>query len=239
VIHATKPIDSIQRFLKVVDMGIIPQVIDTVVFMSKGKIDTIYTLDISVKVPDGMMSDDLARPVVLVRDLDTGKDCYEIYTYGEQLVVQPLGQTKRGKTSPLAQLALGSVRDFFAQELDVEHIVLIHGTTVMLYLRDEHKGRVIGRGGERIQLFERKLGLSISVKDLDQLPIVPAPAQLVDITKNRMVYGFDPQQYANTSIMIYVGNRVDERWIDERGHLVITEKYLIKKIHRDGLMMVE
>jgi len=240
VIHATKPIDSVQRFLKIVDMGIIPQVVDTVVFMAKGKIETIYTLEMTVKVPDGMMSEDLARPVVVIRDLDTGKDCYEIYTYGEQLVVQPLGQaSKKGKPSPLAQLALGSVRDFFAQELDVEHVVLMQGSTVMLYVRDEHKGRVIGRGGERIQVFERKLGLSISVKDLDQLPIVPAPAQLVDVNKNRVVYGFDPQQYAGTSIVLYVGNRLDERWIDECGHLVITEKYLIKKIQRDGLMIVE
>lgn len=33
VIHATKAVDSIQRFLGVIEMGIIPQVIDTVVYM--------------------------------------------------------------------------------------------------------------------------------------------------------------------------------------------------------------
>jgi len=35
VIHATRPVDSIQRFLGTIEMGIIPQVIDTVVYIDK------------------------------------------------------------------------------------------------------------------------------------------------------------------------------------------------------------
>jgi ATPase len=35
VIHATKPIDGIQRFLGHIEMGIIPQMIDTVIFIDK------------------------------------------------------------------------------------------------------------------------------------------------------------------------------------------------------------
>jgi ATPase len=35
VIHATAPVDSVQRFIGTIEMGIIPQVIDTVIYIDK------------------------------------------------------------------------------------------------------------------------------------------------------------------------------------------------------------
>jgi ATPase len=35
VIHATRAVDSIQRFLGTIEMGVIPQVIDTVIYIDK------------------------------------------------------------------------------------------------------------------------------------------------------------------------------------------------------------
>ena len=66
VIHATKPVDSIQRFIGSVEMGIIPQVIDTVLFIDKGQVSEVLQLELTAKVPDGMMSEELARPVIVV-----------------------------------------------------------------------------------------------------------------------------------------------------------------------------
>jgi ATPase len=70
-------------------MGIIPQMIDTVIFIDKGIIGSVYTLALTVKVPVGMNSEDLARPVVQVTHFYTGAVEYEIYTFGEQIVVMP------------------------------------------------------------------------------------------------------------------------------------------------------
>jgi ATPase len=39
-----------------------------------------------------MMSEDLARPVVEVKDFHTGQLVYELYSFGEQVVVMPLDQ---------------------------------------------------------------------------------------------------------------------------------------------------
>jgi len=47
-------------------------------------------LALTVKVPAGMESDDLARPAVLVHDFADKKVCFEIYSFGEQIVVMPL-----------------------------------------------------------------------------------------------------------------------------------------------------
>ncbi len=96
VIHATNPIDSVQRFIGRVELGMIPQIIDTVVFIRDGQVDKVFEMAMKVKVPTGMVEADLSRPVVEVRDFETQELDYEIYTYGEQTVVVPMKKKGRG-----------------------------------------------------------------------------------------------------------------------------------------------
>lgn len=81
VTHATKPIDSIQRFVGHVDMGSLAQVVDTIVFIHEGKVATVLVLSQVVKVPAGMNSQDLARPVIQITDFFSQKPLYEMYTF--------------------------------------------------------------------------------------------------------------------------------------------------------------
>ena len=90
VVHATSPIDAIQRFIRRVDIGMLPSIIDTVIFIDKGTIDKVYGLRMTVKLPTGLREAELARPVVEVRDVLTDELEYEIYTFGEQTVVVPV-----------------------------------------------------------------------------------------------------------------------------------------------------
>lgn len=90
VVHASSPIDAIQRFIGRVDVGMLPSVVDTVVFIDSGEVRRVYELDITVKLPTGLRESDLARPVVEVRDALTGELEYEIYTFGEQTTVVPV-----------------------------------------------------------------------------------------------------------------------------------------------------
>lgn len=71
-------------------MGIIPQVLDTVIFIDKGKIAEILQLELTAKVPDGMLSEELSRPVIVVSSFLSKRKLYEIYTFGEQVVVMPI-----------------------------------------------------------------------------------------------------------------------------------------------------
>jgi ATPase len=52
VIHASKAIDGIQRFLGTIELGIVPQVIDTVIYIDKGQLAEILHVDLVVKVPE-------------------------------------------------------------------------------------------------------------------------------------------------------------------------------------------
>jgi len=70
VIHANSPLDAVQRFIGKIELGIIPNVLDTVVFVKDGKIAKVYELELKVKVPSGMTEQDLARPVIEVRNFE-------------------------------------------------------------------------------------------------------------------------------------------------------------------------
>ena len=90
VIHANKALDAIQRFIGKIELGMIPHIIDTVIFIHGGKIEKIYELNLTVKVPAGMVEQDLARPVVEIKDFFSKETEYEIYSYGEENIIIPL-----------------------------------------------------------------------------------------------------------------------------------------------------
>ena len=108
VLHSSKPIDAIQRFLTRLELGLVPNIIDTIIFLEKGQIHDIYTLKLLVRVPTGMRESDLARRVLEVRDINY-KLKYEIYTYGEQTIIIEIDKGKiTGSTQQ--KLAIDRVR---------------------------------------------------------------------------------------------------------------------------------
>lgn len=98
VVHASTPIDAIQRFISRIDLGILPQVIDTVVFINDGEIKDIMGVRMVVKIPKGFRDEGLARPVVEVFSFfDQRRVLYEIYTFGENVVVVPIDKSVERK----------------------------------------------------------------------------------------------------------------------------------------------
>ena len=99
VVHATSPIDAIQRFIGRVELGMIPSIVDTVIFIKNGYVDKVYEVRIAVKLPTGLREAELSRPVVEVRDFLTGELEYEIYTFGEQTVVVPVKKLRKAPSA--------------------------------------------------------------------------------------------------------------------------------------------
>src|SRR3989344_127336 len=102
VLHAAAPIDAVQRFIGRLDVGMIPSVLDTIIFIERGKIEKLLTLRMVVKVPTGMVEADLARPVVEIIDFISSKISYEIYSYGEETVIIPVFEEKPNPAKLLA-----------------------------------------------------------------------------------------------------------------------------------------
>ncbi|ABL77942.1 PINc/VapC family ATPase [Thermofilum pendens] len=99
VVHATSPIDAVQRFIGRVELGMIPSIIDTVIYVKHGRVEKVYSLETTVKIPHGLKEEDLARPVVVVRDFMTGEPEYELYVFGERTFVVPVKRGGTGKVS--------------------------------------------------------------------------------------------------------------------------------------------
>ncbi len=167
VVHASRPIEAVQRFVRRVELGIVPQVVDTVIFINKGRIEKVLTLNLVVKVPSGMTESDLARPVVEVRDFATGKLEYEIYTYGEETVVVPVEE--EGVT-PLEEHARRSIQAELSRKLPFPFRIEVKKNKVVLYVAPEDVPHVIGKKGRNIAELEKEIGLPIEVKEEKQMP---------------------------------------------------------------------
>ncbi len=149
VVHCGFPIEAIQRFIGRVDLGVLPHVVDTLIFIRDGRVQKVYSLKIVVKMPAGMKDISLARPVVLVRDFETGNVEYEIYTFGDEIVVMPL--KKQAQESPITVEAPVKYRlrrrkhtviIELGPEMANREVTLYSGTRELATLSTDSKGRI-------------------------------------------------------------------------------------------------
>ncbi len=94
VVHSSSAIDAIQRFIGRIELGMLPSIIDTIIFIEGGDISSVLIIKMTVKVPSGFRDRDLARPVVEVRDYKTRQLEYEIYSFGQDIVINPIKPQK-------------------------------------------------------------------------------------------------------------------------------------------------
>jgi ATPase len=169
VVHATRGIDAIQRFIGRIELGVIPQVVDTIVFIDKGMIEKVYDLVFTVKVPHGMKEADLARPVILVKELETGRAEYEIYTYGEQVVVMPVAAEAKRKPRAAMKLAAKEIQKEISKYVRGYVEVEMQGeNNALVRVREKDIPGLIGKAGKTIDQIEKKLDMHIDVRPLDE-----------------------------------------------------------------------
>lgn len=160
VVHASNPIDAVQRFIGRLELGMIPHIIDTIIFIKGGKVETVYCLSLVVRTPTGMSEADLARPVVEVRDFETNEMKYEIYTYGEENVIIHVSGAKDSAIKRLARQQVLSVARKFDQSADVE---ILNDNKAVIRVENDSIPRLIGTKGKTIKQLEERLGISIEV----------------------------------------------------------------------------
>ncbi|MFB6079193.1 MAG: PINc/VapC family ATPase [Halarchaeum sp.] len=170
VVHATRAIDALQRLVGRVELGLIPQIVDTVVYIEAGDVETVYDVTTEVKVPEGLMEEDLARPVIQIRDFETGTPVYEIYTFNRQVVTVPLGEGGADE-SGVDKLAKNEIeREVRSATRGPVEVELRSGNQAVVYVGEDDISHVIGKGGGRIQDIENRLGITIDVRTFDDQP---------------------------------------------------------------------
>ncbi|ASJ07510.1 PINc/VapC family ATPase [Thermococcus pacificus] len=208
VVHATKPIDAIQRFIGRVELGMIPQIVDTVIFIKAGRVEKVLTLEYLVKVPSGMKEEDLARPVIEVRDFETGELEYEIYTYGEEVSVVPVKKEEKAPALKLAERRLKQEIKKFLPDVYTE-VEIVSPHKAVIYADEFDIPAIIGKKGKRITDLEKKIGISIDVKSFTEReaekPKEKIPVE-VEEKKKTIVLRVSPD-YAKKPLKFYGGEQ--------------------------------
>jgi len=162
VVHASSPLDAVQRFIGKVELGMIPHILDTIIFVKDGQIKKVYELALTVRVPTGMTEADLARPVIDVRDFEIGKLEYEIYTFGEENVVVPI--EKEQERDGVRRLAEGRILEMIRRFDRNAEVEIVGRDKAIVKVEKSVIPLLIGRGGSTINELEKMLGVRIDVE---------------------------------------------------------------------------
>jgi len=200
VVHSTSPVSAIQRFIGRIELGIIPNIIDTVINIKDGAIQKVYELSLVVKMPTGMQEADLARPVVEVRDFATKTLEYEIYTYGAENVIVPV---KKEKPSPVKELALERIRQEIGKFDPQVELEITGEDRVVARVKNTVIARLIGKAGKNIEKLEKKLGLHISVEPREKTLKQEIPWQYEE--SGAFISLFVHPRYTGKQIDVYSG----------------------------------
>ena len=171
VVHANSPLDAIQRFIGKIELGIIPNILDTVVFVNDGIIEKVYDLELKVKVPSGMTESDLARPVIEIKNFDNNILEHEIYTFGEENVIVPVA--KHAEKIGIEKLAEDKILDTFKRYDRNAQVEILSENRVKVLVDEQYIPSIIGRGGSNINEIEKSLKVHIDVvaKDSESISL--------------------------------------------------------------------
>ena len=195
VVHATRPIDAIQRISSRVELGVIPSIVDTSIYIENGKVTSVYETKMTVKVPTGMKEADLARPVIEVRDFETGELKNEIYTYGEQTIVMDIdlvngsqdGERQKSSVEKIAEKEiLRKVRKLLPKKAKVD-VEVTSPERANIYIPEEFIPKIIGKNGKRIAEIEESIGISLGVEVIETKPVSKAPIEVDIIHTNKQL----------------------------------------------------
>jgi ATPase len=221
VVHASAPLDAIQRFIGKVELGMIPHILDTVVFVKAGNIAQVYELEFKVKVPTGMTEQDLARPVIEVRNFENHSLEYEIYTYGEENIVIPI--SKEAKSGGIEKLAESKIRETIRRFDSDAEIEILSNNSIRVRVDKDVMPLIIGRGGSTINELEKDLGVHIDVEPKEG---TSGKSEWFELSEsgNNLILEVDSNK-TGMSVDIYVKDKlVMSSYVGKKGRIILSKK---------------
>jgi len=197
----------------------IPQIVDTVVHVDGGDVKKVFDVELTVKTPSGMEQGDLARPVIEVRDFDSGTLAYEMYTFGEQVVVMSV---EGSEAKPMWNLARRELDYYLGNKFNFDFDLEIKSDNrIAIFVADNHVPAVLGRGGEKIDSLEGELGLSIDVRSFQERDASASDEGEFSVKKTDeyLIMNFDPS-LREEEVEIWVeGKKVFSGAVSKQGRI--------------------
>ena len=189
VVHSSSAINAVQRFIGRIELGMIPSIIDTIIFIEGGDISSVLTLKMTVKVPHGFRDKDLARPVVEVRDFNNGQLSFEIYSFGQDVVINPVNpiKSKRLTRDFDRSTDFSSKRRGKSKKERIELDVSVKKERIIIRAAPEFASENIEMYADHQQIFvgslSRKSEITLSLLNKEGRKI------LKEIDRNKDIYG--------------------------------------------------
>jgi ATPase len=170
VTHANSALEAIQRLIGKVELGLVSQVLDTIIHVEAGAIQQVLELRMTVKPPTGMQ-EELARPVIEVIEFPSGKITHEMFAFGSEIAVVPIDGTKKGM-SPLKALAKEQIASHIRQWVGVDcQVEFSSESAATVYAPQNMIATLVGRGGDNVKQLQDELGgIRLSIESFDEMP---------------------------------------------------------------------
>jgi ATPase len=189
VTHANSALEAIQRLIGKVELGLVSQVLDTIIHVESGQIQQVLELRMTVKPPTGMQ-EELARPVIEVVEFPSGKITHEMFAFGSEIAVVPVEGRKAGALSPMKMLARDQLTHIIQQWVGVQCQVQFKGeSSATIYAPQNMISTLIGKGGENVRQLQDELGgMQLNIESFDEMPeslSMPKNKQWQDVSDQR------------------------------------------------------
>jgi len=188
VVHAMEVHDCLRRFCDRVDYSILPQIINTIIYVVQGEIAKIYDLELTIKVPAGMPGDAYARPVIAVREHSRREPEIEIFRYEGETLVMPLARSAEEPVAPASAAPVGAPAEpeenvsWKVAEKEVQREIgrytsgpvevrIINDNKAVVYIEDKDVPAAIGKGGKNVSAIVNKLGIGIDIRPRSELEV--------------------------------------------------------------------
>jgi len=166
---------------------VLPQIINTIIFVDKGEITNIYDVGFTIKVPEGMSSEINLRPVTTVSDHETGDLVFEIFKYDGETIVMPV-MNMGTAPAPLKAPSVPKEEEntqwkILEKEIQREigrytegyvDVHMLSDSKAVVYIEDKDVPAAIGKGGKNIAAIVNKVGIGIDIRPRTELEKVPA-----------------------------------------------------------------
>ncbi len=192
VVHAMEVHDCLRRFCDRVDYSVLPQIVNTVIYVVQGKITKIYDLELTIKAPEGMPGDVHIRPVIVVREHSRREPEIEIFRYEGETLVMPLirrhaEEPAAPTTPPVVPVAVAAAAaepgenvSWKVAEKEVQREIgrytsgpvevrIISDNKAVVYIEDKDVPAAIGKGGKNVSAIVNKLGIGIDIRPRSEL----------------------------------------------------------------------
>jgi ATPase len=190
VVHALEVQDALQRFLERVAFGVLIQVVNTIFFVTDGEVSTAYELQFGIQAPSGMMGEVHRRPVISVRNQESGAIEFEVFRHEGETIVMPVKREEESRgTTPAVRGEERLSRKFLEKEIQREigrytagyvDVHLISDNKAVVYIEDKDVPAAIGKGGKNVSGIVNKLSVGIDIRPRSELekPVTEEEVQL-------------------------------------------------------------